>query len=221
MTLKQSEPLSYLITSGETTPTQTTLSGEETERLLALVAAAVRERVSLVQLREKNLPTRILFQLATEAARLTRGTGTRLLVNDRADISRAAHTDGVHLTTRSLPLRAVRRAFGTEMLIGVSTHTLTEARAARDEGADFAVFGPVFETPSKQAYGAPLGLEKLSEAAHALKPFPLLALGGVTPRNIPEILRAGASGIAGIRLFGDAQALKLTMKELRRYRVER
>lgn len=216
--LKQQEPLSYLITSGETTP-QTTLISEEIERLLALVACAASERVSLIQLREKQLSTRILFQLAVEAVRLTRGTQTRLLVNDRADVACAARADGVHLTTRSLPARAIRRAFGPELLIGVSTHTLEEAHEARDEGADFAVFGPIFETPSKQVYGPPPGIEKLKEVAGALNPFPLLALGGVSHQNIPEILRAGAKGVAGIRLFGDEQSLMVTMKELRSYRA--
>lgn len=100
------------------------------------------------------------------------------------------------------------------MLIGVSTHTLLEALAARDGGADFAVFGPIFETPSKSAYGPPAGLGKLSEVAHALKPFPLLALGGITPENIALALSAGASGIAGIRLFGDAQAIEAAMAAL-------
>jgi thiamine-phosphate pyrophosphorylase len=100
------------------------------------------------------------------------------------------------------------------MLIGVSTHTLDEALTAREEVADFAVFGPVFETPSKSAYGPPAGLEKLSEVAHALKPFPLLALGGITPENTPHVLAAGAIGVAGIRLFDDEQAIRKTMAGL-------
>lgn len=172
-------------------------------------------RVSLVQLREKNLSARTLFQLATHAVAITRGSATRLLVNDRPDIARAARADGVHLTTRSLPVDVVRRAFGDELLIGVSTHTLGEARAARDGGADFAVFGPIFETPSKQSYGPPVGLEKLIEAVNTLKPFPLIALGGITHENASTVLRAGVSGVAGIRLFCDEQAIELTMNALR------
>lgn len=157
----------------------------------------------------------MLFQLAAHAAEITRGSHTLLFVNDRPDIARASRADGVHLTTRSLPADVVRRAFGRRLLIGVSTHTLAEARAAREEGADFAVFGPIFETPSKQTYGPPPGLEKLGEAAHALKSFPLLALGGLTPENAALALDAGASGIAGIRLFADQQAVRLTMNALR------
>ncbi len=196
--------ISYLITSGATRP-DTTPASEDFHRILKLIALAVESSISLIQLREKNLSARTLFQLTAQAAEITRGTATRLLVNNRADIARAARADGVHLTTLSLSPDAIRRTFGPDFLIGASTHRLSEARAARDAGADFIVFGPIFETPSKQAYGPPLGLEKLAEAARAVKPFPLLALGGITRDNAPEVLRAGASGIAGIRLFADLE----------------
>ncbi len=156
-----------------------------------------------MQLREKNLSARTLQELAARAAALALNTGTRILVNDRADVAVATACDGVHLATNSLEARVVRRAFGKNLLIGVSTHSLREAREARDAGANFAVFGPVFDTPSKRAYGPPLGLEALSEAAHALAPFPVLALGGVTLENMYDVLRAGASGVAAIRLFRD------------------
>ena len=145
--------------------------------------------------------------MTARSAELTRGTKTRLLVNDRADIARAAGADGVHLTTRALEASIIRRAFGPDFLIGVSTHTPAEARAAREQGADFAVFGPVFDTPSKRAYGPPLGLESLRELAQKLSPFPLVALGGVTLDNASAALDAGASGVAAIRLFDDAEQL--------------
>jgi len=150
---------------------------------------------------------RVLFELAFAVAQLARGSATRVLVNDRADIARAAGCDGVHLTTRSLNASDVRRAFGEEFLIGVSAHTLEEARAARDGGADFAVFGPVFDTPSKRAYGSPVGLEALMKVALELSPFPLVALGGVGVEQVEEVLRAGAAGVAGIRLFANGQNL--------------
>lgn len=183
--------------------------------MLALVAAAVGARVPLIQIREKNLPASTLYELTLRAARLTRGSGTRLVLNDRADIARAALADGVHLTTRSLEASVVRRTFGEDFLIGVSTHSLEEARAARDGRADFAVFGPVFETDSKKIYGPPLGLARLSEAAGVLAPFPLLALGGITNENAQAALKAGARGVAGIRLFGDAHALPEIVGKLR------
>ncbi len=141
------------------------------------------------------------------AVELAQGSATRLLVNDRADIARAAGADGVHLTTQSLSASVVRRCFGSELLVGVSTHSLAEVCAAESEGADFAVFGPVFETPSKARYGGPLGLTRLAEAARTVAPFPVIALGGVTRDNASECLRAGARGVAGIRLFADENDL--------------
>lgn len=199
-------PITYLITSGETN----SATGPESEafrRLLALVRAAVEARVTLVQLREKSLGGRALFELASAAARMASGSETRVLVNDRADVARAAGCDGVHLTTRSLDAAAVRRAFGSAFLIGVSAHTPEEARAARAGGADFAVFGPVFDTPSKRAYGPAVGLDVLTEAARELSPFPLVALGGVGAEEVAAVLRAGAAGVAGIRLFSNGQNL--------------
>jgi thiamine-phosphate pyrophosphorylase len=207
-------PLIYLITSGETTQA-TDLRSQAFARILALTTAAVRARVPFIQLREKNLKASVLYELTRRAARLTRGSTTRLLVNDRADIARAARADGVHLTTRSLSASDVRRAFGHDFLIGVSTHTLSEALEAREQGADFAVFGPVFETPSKRAHGSPVGLEKLREAARRLSPFPLVALGGITLENAPDALRAGASGIAAIRLLNDPRNLDATVRAIR------
>lgn len=199
-------PITYLITGGETS-SATTPSSEEFRRLLVLVRAAVEARVTLVQLREKELAGRVLYELAAAAADLARGSATSVLVNDRADIARAAGCDGVHLTTNSLDASVVRRAFGAEFLTGVSAHTIHEARAAYAAGADFAVFGPVFDTPSKRAYGPPVGLEALTKAVRELSPFPLVALGGVGVDRVEDVLRAGAAGVAGIRLFADGQNL--------------
>ena len=206
-------PITCLITGGGTTR-ETTPAGEEFRALLALVAAAVAAGVRVVQLREKELSARTLYELAARAADLARGSATRILVNDRADIARAAGCDGVHLTTQSLEARTVRRAFGERFLVGVSAHTPAELRAARDGGADFAVYGPVFDTPSKRAYGPPLGLEAFAAAARELAPFPLLAIGGVGRRNLRDVLSAGARGVAAIRLFGDRAELGRTVREI-------
>jgi thiamine-phosphate pyrophosphorylase len=111
----------------------------------------------------------------------------------------------------------VRRAFGHDFLIGVSTHTPSEAIVAREGKADFATFGPLFDTPSKHSYGAPVGLAKLNEAARLLAPFPLIALGGInTPERALQAVNAGARGIAAIRLFEDAERLPETLRLLRR-----
>lgn len=213
MPLQLQEPITYLISSGQT-KYQTTPASEDFARLLNLIRAAVAAHVGLIQLREKNLSARALYELTLRAAEITRESKTRLLVNDRADIASMAGADGVHLTSHSLDTHIVRRTFGREFLIGVSTHSLSEARAAREGGADFAVFGPIFDTPSKRPYGLPLSLTKLSEAVHTLSPFPLIAIGGITRGNARDVLSAGASGIAAIRLFNDAQNLRENVRAI-------
>jgi len=163
--------------------------------------------IDLVQLREKNLTARTLYELTARAAEISGDSGTRLLVNERSDVAQAAGADGVHLTTNSIEASVIRRAFGRDFLIGVSAHSLAEARAAREAGADFAVFGPVFGTESKRQYGSPVGLERLHETAQVLASFPVLAIGGISLTNASGCLRAGASGIAAIRLFANSESL--------------
>jgi thiamine-phosphate pyrophosphorylase len=213
MSQRSTAPISYLITSGKTDETTSPASAEFT-RLVALVEAAVAARVTLVQLREKLLRPRVLYELTARAVAITRGTTTRLVVNDRADIARAAGAAGVQLTTQSLPAHIVRRAFGADFLIGVSTHALVEARAAHADGADFVVFGPLFDTPAKRAYGPPVGLEQLRAVAHELAPCPVIAIGGITRANMADALAAGAHGIAAIRLFAEPQALAANVRAL-------
>jgi thiamine-phosphate pyrophosphorylase len=200
MPLSSHRPILYAITSGAT-KSKTTPHDDDFIRILHLVEAAVAAQLSLFQIREKTLSARVLFELVTRAVKITRGSSTRLLVNDRLDIALAAGADGVHLTSNSLPVRVVRAVSGPEFLIGASTHSLETARDARDSGADFAVFGPVFETESKRAYGPPQGLNKLQQVASELQGFPVVAIGGITLDNAESCFAAGAGGIAGIRLF--------------------
>ncbi len=210
MPLNLKKPIIYLITSGETTTLPTS---EDSSRLLRLIEAATAAKIDLIQLREKHLHTRVLYELTMKAGEIVRGSHTRLLVNDRADVARAAGAAGVHLTTSSLETSVIRRTFGGDFLIGVSTHSIEEALKARDSQADFAVFGPVFETASKRAYGAPLGLKKLEQVAAEVSPFPVLALGGVTLDKTADCFRAGASGIAAIRALSNADELPHVVAE--------
>jgi thiamine-phosphate pyrophosphorylase len=213
MLLSLQQPITYLITSGETTPA-TTPDSEAFARILKLVQSAVAANISLVQLREKNLTVRVLFALAEKAAAITRGSATKLLINDRADVARGAGADGVHLTARSIDSSIIRRTFGDDLTIGVSTHSFAEARRARDGGADFVVFGPIFETTSKQIYGAPVGVQALCEIVRELAPFPVIALGGVTLENAEACIETGASGVAGIGMFHDADDLSEVVRIL-------
>jgi thiamine-phosphate pyrophosphorylase len=207
MKLDLSKPILYLITRGATTEA-TTAHRPEFTQIIEHVSAAVAAGIDLVQLREKRLPARVMFELTRQVVSLTRGSATRVLINDRADIAAAAGADGVHLTAQSIDAATIRRTFGSELLIGVSTHSVDEAKTAKQAGADFVVFGPVFDTASKREYGAPVGVETLSVVIDELGDFPLLALGGITIDNLPGCLDAGARGIAGISLFSQPQELK-------------
>ncbi len=208
------KPITYLITSGQATAA-TTSDTKGFQNLLQLIAAAVAAQIDLVQVREKSLTTKVLYELITSAAAITRSSATKLLVNDRADVAASAGADGVHLTTHSLPVSVVRQSFGSDFLIGVSTHSLVEARTAQAGNADFVVFGPIFQTPSKQQYGAPIGIEELQRVCEELKPFPILAIGGVTEDNFAECLSVGAQGIAAIRMFSGAQRLDSIVARIR------
>jgi thiamine-phosphate pyrophosphorylase len=205
MKLNLSKPILYLITRGATTEA-TTAGSPEYKEIVEQVSAAITAGIDLIQIREKRMTARILFELTRQSVELVRGTATRVLVNDRADIAAGAGADGVHLTTRSIEAATIRRIFGNDFVIGVSTHSVDEAQSAREAGADFIVFGPMFDTSSKREYGAPVGVADLSKVTGELGDFPVLALGGITMDNFALCLNAGAHGVAGISLFSQPQA---------------
>lgn len=206
--------------------------GDESARrraLLAKVAEAARAGVDYIQLREKDLGTRELESLAGEAVRIIREearlanreprTATRLLINSRTDVALAAGADGVHLRSDDISARDVRQIIGlagrplttNHFFIAVSCHSKSDVDLAESEGADFAVFAPVFE--KKDAPGTqPTGCAALREACAAK--IPVLALGGVTLANAASCLAAGAAGIAGIRLF-QQNKIEETVRALR------
>jgi thiamine-phosphate pyrophosphorylase len=160
-----------------------------------------------IQIRERDLEARSLVELARFAAAETRATSAHVFVNDRLDVALAAAAAGVHLGEKSLPLETVvewRRSAGrSDFLIGVSCHSLESARAAGRGGANFIFFGPVFATPSKAAFGAPQGIERLREVCATVE-IPVLAIGGVNLENARACIAAGAAGVAAIRLFQEA-----------------
>ncbi|MCP9440634.1 MAG: thiamine phosphate synthase [Nitrospira sp.] len=162
-----------------------------------LLRQAVDAGLPAIQLRERDLPTRELLRLGCEIASFTRQGGVSLIVNDRVDLMLAMDLDGVHLRTNSLPISAVRRLVGADRLIGISTHSLAEVQAANLERADYVVFGPVFDTPSKRQFGSPVGLDQLAEACR-LSTVPVFAIGGITCASVPAVRRAGAHGVAVI-----------------------
>lgn len=156
-------------------------------------AHAIHDGVDLIQIREKDLSARELFQLACTIRDLASNTKTRILVNDRLDVALAARLDGVHLPGNGLPADRVRSLVN---VLGVSVHSVNEAVEAEQAQADFVVFGPIFDSPGKVA----VGVEPLRQVAGSVK-IPVLAIGGMTFENSAAVLHAGAAGIAGIRLF--------------------
>jgi len=206
--------------------------GDSCERLLSRIGIAIAAGADWVQIREKDLPARELLALAREAvamadaANLHRAStgmrAVRVIVNDRLDVALAAGAGGVHLGGESSPVGDVVRWCRAgnapiEFMVGASCHGLEHTRAAERAGASYVIYGPVFDTPSKRAFGAPQGLARLGEVCAAVK-IPVIAIGGVNLENAAQCMRAGAAGIAAIRMFQEAAGdheLRALIAELR------
>ncbi len=167
-------------------------NGWSTTTLLDCIERNVDRGVDYIQIREKDLTAKDLFDLTKRAVEIATGSRTRILVNDRVDIALCAGAAGVHLRRNSITPEILRQTFGKDLLIGASCHFIEDVTA--NQAADFLVFGPVFESPGK---GPPQGLERLARAAAASR-IPVFALGGVNARNAQACLEAGAAGIAAI-----------------------
>jgi thiamine-phosphate pyrophosphorylase len=210
-------PLLYYITDRRQFPGD---SKQQDRLLLAKIAECAAAGVDYIQLREKDLSTHALEDLANKAMAALRGSRTRLLINSRTDVALASNAHGVHLPSHDLPASEVRAIFPriglAAPVISVSVHSPAEVAYAEAHGADFAVFAPVFE---KQGAANTAGLNQLrqiSERAHAAaSAMPVLALGGITQENAHVCLQTGVAGIAGIRLFqeNDAQAVMTNLRQ--------
>jgi len=194
MPLNLSRPILYLITRGATTE-GTTPDAPEFALILRQVSAAVAAGINLVQIREKQLTARVLFELVERASDLTRGT-TRACWSTIALTFRLARADGVHLTAQSLDAAMIRKTFGKEVLIGASTHSLTEARAAQEQRRRLNRLWSGLRNSIEEIIWPARRLEKLADVARELRGFPVLALGGISVTNAQDCFAAGAHGIA-------------------------
>jgi thiamine-phosphate pyrophosphorylase len=168
--------------------------------------------VRCIQLREKDLTIRELFDMAVWMRELTNEYHAKLFINDRVDVALAVNADGIHLGQYSIPLHAVKKIAGKRLLIGMSTHTAEEALSAERDGADFITFGPVYETPSKLKYGRPVGIDSLRRVK-AERSIPVFAIGGIKRNKVKEVRGAGADGIALISGILAAKNIQETAEE--------
>ena len=173
------------------------LSGlSHTEQVDLLIDSGAR----LIQLREKTDSPLRFFKQAKSAVRVARDRGAKIIINDRVDIALALKADGVHLGQEDLGPAAARRILGGDAIIGFSTHSLEQARLAAQLPVDYVAIGPIFSTTTKQSTNRPVGLDGLARLREALGGVPLVAIGGITSKNIGTVIKAGADVVA---IIGD------------------
>ncbi len=183
--------------------------------LLWVLEEALHGGVKGIQLREKDLGGGELFHLAERVKALCDAHHASLLINDRVDVAMAVDADGVHLGGGSIPVPAARRLMGNNKLVGVSTHSLTEAEESEQAGADFLVFGPVYFTSSKAPYGEPQGLAPLKKVVDKLS-IPVYSIGGINMNNIAEVKATGVRGVALISAVISATYPRAATEEILR-----
>lgn len=166
--------------------------------------AALNGGARLIQLREKSLPDRELWQIAHELQRLARDRGASFIVNDRPDVALAVGADGVHLGQDDMPIAAARRILGPDAVIGASVADEQEAKAAEEQGATYVSVGSVFATTSKPDAGEAIGIAPIAEIGRATH-LPVIAIGGINEGNAAAVIRAGARGVAVISAVAEAE----------------
>jgi thiamine-phosphate pyrophosphorylase len=181
--------------------------------LVPLLQRVLAAGTPAIQLRERDLSARDLLTLAREVRAVTASCGSQLLINDRIDVALALKGVGVHLRSNSLPVSAARQLLGPRRLLGISVHTVDEGLLAQSQGADYIVLGPVYETPSKQMFGPPLGIHTLEKACGLVR-IPIIGIGGVTAARAREMRCAGAFGAAVITAILGAADVESATREL-------
>ncbi len=191
------------------------------DRFLHILSDIIPEQGLMVQIRERDLGARELLQVVEAVHRMARPFHVPCLINDRVDLVLATRAAGVHLRSDSMPTKEARKCLGSGYLIGKSVHSAEEALQSEQEGADFVVLGPVYETPSKRQYGTPLGIRVLREAGRRCI-IPVYAIGGMTPARVENVMEAGASGVAVVSSIFQAatprEAVTSYSSQLRKWR---
>lgn len=181
--------------------------------LISILQGVLNVGSPAIQLRERDLSAKDLLELAREVKVLTSQRDSQLVVNDRIDVALSLEEVGVHLRSNSMPVTVARRLLGPRRLLGVSAHSMDEVVRAEGEGADYVVLGPVYDTPSKQAFGSPLGLSKLEEICRLVH-VPIIGIGGITVDRARDVRRAGAFGVAVITAILGADDVKHATRAL-------
>ncbi len=165
--------------------------------LTQVIREAGKAGVQAVQFREKDLSLQAQFELASKIQKITKTLGMKLFINGRIDLCLALDADGVHLPVKGFPIEAARKILGKKKTIILSCHKYEDVKKGETEGADFAVLGPVYDTPSKRSYGLPLGLKAFKEVKKNCS-IPLFAIGGIDRTRLKAVFEAGADGVAMI-----------------------
>jgi len=181
--------------------------------LVPLLQRIVHAGMPAIQLRERDLSARELATLAREVQAVTASRRSQLLINDRIDVALALEGVGVHLRSNSLPVSVARQMLGIQRLLGISVHSVEEAVQGESQGADYIVLGPIYETPSKQLFGPPLGIHTIEKACRLVR-IPIIGIGGVTAARAREMRRAGAFGAAVITAILGATDVESAVREL-------
>ena len=181
--------------------------------LVPLLQRVLTAGISAIQLRERDLSARELVTLAREVQAVMASSKSQLLINDRVDVALALEGVGVHLRSNSLPLSVARQMLGAQRLLGISVHAVEEAVEAEAQGADYIVLGPIYETPSKQMFGPPLGIHALEKACKLVR-VPIFGIGGVTVARAREMRGVGAFGVAVITAILGADDVESAAREV-------
>jgi thiamine-phosphate pyrophosphorylase len=181
--------------------------------LVPLLQRVLTAGVPAIQLRERDLSAKELVTLAREVQAVMASRRSQLLINDRIDVALALEGVGVHLRNNSLPVSVARQLLGAQRLLGISVHAVEEAVQVESQGVDYIVLGPIYETPTKQMFGPPLGIQTLEKACRLVR-IPIIGIGGVTAARVREMRCAGAFGVAVITAVLGAVNVESAAREL-------